>query len=131
MDEWWALAGGAACATDQVLYNLARRGIEWDLLPRCRQRGMPIMAYSPLDQGRILRNRALKQVASRHEATPAQIALAWLLRQKGVMVIPKAVRLEHVRDNAAALDLRLTEADIGELDAAFPPPGGPRSLEML
>ncbi|MBI1778939.1 MAG: aldo/keto reductase [Proteobacteria bacterium] len=131
MKEWWSLPGGDACATDQVLYNLARRGIEWELLPSGRKQKMPVMAYSPLDQGRILRNPALKEVAGRHGATPAQVALAWLLQQEGVIVIPKAAKPEHVRENAEALKLRLTDADKSHLDKAFPPPSGPRSLEML
>ncbi|OTA40500.1 MAG: oxidoreductase, partial [Symbiobacterium thermophilum] len=103
MEELTGLPGGAAVATNQVLYNLSRRGIEYDLLPWCRERRIPIMAYSPIEQGRILGNPALRRVAARHGATPAQVALAWLLRQKDVMVIPKAGRPEHVRENRAAL----------------------------
>ncbi len=131
MEELAALPGGDEAATDQVLYNLARRGIEPDLLPWCRERGLPIMAYSPVDQGRILRNRALASIAARHGASPAQIALAWLLRQKDLMVIPKATNVDHVRENREALDITLSEADLAELDGAFPPPRGSRPLEML
>jgi diketogulonate reductase-like aldo/keto reductase len=131
MEELAALPGGEEAATNQVLYNLARRGIEADLLPWCRERGMPIMAYSPVDQGRILRNRALASIAARHGASPAQIALAWLLGQKDLMVIPKATDLEHVRENRAALDIALSKADLAELDRAFPPPRRSRPLEML
>jgi diketogulonate reductase-like aldo/keto reductase len=131
MEELAALPGGEEAATNQVLYNLARRGIEADLLPWCRERGMPIMAYSPVDQGRILRNRALASIAARHGASPAQIALAWLLSQKDLMVIPKATDLEHVRENRAALDIALSKADLAELDRAFPPPRRSRPLEML
>ena len=131
MAELEALAGGAAVATDQVLYNLTRRGIEYELLPRCRQRGIAVMAYSPIEQGRMLGHATLRKVAARHDASAAQVALAWLVRQEGVITIPKAGTLEHVRDNRAALGLALTDADLAELDLAFPPPDGPRPLELL
>jgi diketogulonate reductase-like aldo/keto reductase len=131
MAELVALEGGAACASNQVLYNLRRRGIEAGLLPWCREHGIPIMAYSPIEQGRLLRDRALTGVAIRHRATPAQIALAWVLRHTDMMVIPKATMLEHVRENRAALDIALTEQDLAELNRAFPPPKGRRPLELL
>jgi diketogulonate reductase-like aldo/keto reductase len=131
MEELSALPGGEGCASNQVLYNLRRRGIEVGLLPWCRERSVPIMAYSPIEQGRLLRDRVLTGVAIRHRATPAQIALAWVLRQEDMMVIPKATTLEHVRENRAALDIALTERDLAELDRAFPPPKGPRPLELL
>jgi diketogulonate reductase-like aldo/keto reductase len=132
MDELARLDAGGRVATDQVLYNLARRGIEWDLLPWCRERRVPIMAYSPLDQGgALLGKRALATVAARHAATPAQVALAWLLRREDVIVIPKASDLDHVRANRGALDLTLSGADLAALDRAFPPPRGPRPLEMV
>jgi diketogulonate reductase-like aldo/keto reductase len=131
MEELLALPGGDACATNQVLYNLRRRGIEYGLLPWCRGRGVPIMAYSPIEQGRLLRERALTSVAVRHRATPAEIALAWVLTQTDMMVIPKAANEAHVRENRAALDIALTDADLAELDHAFPPPRGPRPLELL
>jgi diketogulonate reductase-like aldo/keto reductase len=131
MEELGALSGGGGVATNQVLYNLARRGIEADLLPWCRTRKIPIMAYSPVEQGRILRDRMLALVAARHGATPAQLALAWLLRQDDMMVIPKATSLTHVRENRAALDLDLSKADLAELASAFPPPRGAQPLEML
>ena len=131
MDELVELPDGADCATNQVLYNLTRRGIEFDLQPWCRKRRIPIMAYSPIEQGRMLGHAALKSVASRHDATPAQIALAWLLLQPDTIVIPKATNPAHVRENRAALDLRLTEADLADLDRAFPPPTRKRPLEML
>jgi diketogulonate reductase-like aldo/keto reductase len=131
MEELFALAGGADCASNQVLYNLRRRGIEAGLLPWCRERQIPIMAYSPIEQGRLLRDRVLTAVAIRHRATTAQIALAWVLRQKDMMVIPKATTLEHVRENRAALDITLTEQDLAELNRGFPPPKGPRPLELL
>ena len=131
MEELFALPGGDACATNQVLYNLRRRGIEAGLLPWCGEGGVPIQAYSPIEQGRLLRDRVLTGVAIRHRATTAQIALAWVLRQPDMMVIPKAATLEHVRDNRAALDIKLTAQDLAELDRAFPPPAGPRPLELL
>ena len=129
--EELAAPGGDAVATNQVLYNLARRGIEADLIPWCRARAIPIMAYSPVEQGRILRDRTLTRVAARHGAAPAQVALAWLLRHEDMMVIPKATNAAHVRENRAALDLALSPADLAELDGAFPAPRGARPLEML
>jgi diketogulonate reductase-like aldo/keto reductase len=126
-----ALPGGKACATNQVLYNLSRRGIEFDLLPWSQKRDLPIMAYSPVEQGRVLRNLALEEVARRLEATPAQVALAWVLRQKGVVAIPKAGTAAHVRENRGALELRLGVKELAELDRAFPPPRGSAPLEMI
>lgn len=131
IEELASLPAGSSVATNQVLYNLARRGIEWDLLPWCRDHGIPVMAYAPVDEGRLLDNRALKAVASRHSATPAQIALAWLLRQRGIITIPKASHPEHVRENRQSVEINLTNDDLKQLDAAFPPPSGPRSLEMI
>ena len=122
------------CAADQVLYNPENRGIEHDLLPFCRGRGIPVMAYSPVGQGgALLRHPALRAAAARHGggATPAQVAIAWTLRVPGVISISKASDPEHVRQNAAARDLRLTEADLAELDAAFPPPKRKQRLAML
>lgn len=130
LEEWWQTPGGNATASNQVLYNLARRGVERDLMPWCRKRRVPVMAYSPVDQGRLLARRGLKQVAERRGVSPAQIALAWLLHQEGVVVIPKAARLEHVRENRAALDLALTPEELSELDRAFPAPKGRTPLQM-
>jgi diketogulonate reductase-like aldo/keto reductase len=130
MAELWSL-GGDAVATNQVLYNLTRRGIEHDLVPACRKRHVPIMAYSPIEQGRLLRHRALKEIGDRHGVTPAQVALAWLLQQDGTIVIPKSSNDAHVRENRAAASVKLTAADLAALDQAFPPPKGPRALEML
>lgn len=124
------LANGKQIATNQVLYNLARRGIEWDLLPWCRQHNIPIMAYSPIEQQDILKNLQLKSIASRHNATPAQIALAWLIQQSGIIAIPKASNPTHVKENSAALDIQLTEEDLTELDKAFPPPIRKMSLAI-
>ena len=131
MAEWLALKGGETVAADQVLYNLSHRGPEWDLVPWCRERGIAIMAYTPLGQGRMLGNRGLVEIARRRGATPAQIALAWLLRQDGTIVIPKASRPEHVRENRGALEVALTEEDLAALDRAFPPPKGRSALGML
>jgi diketogulonate reductase-like aldo/keto reductase len=131
MEELVDLPGGGFVAADQVLYNLTRRGIESNLLPWCRRRQIPIMAYSPIEQGRLLRRKALQRVAARQHATPAQIALAWTLRHPDVIAIPKAGRLDHVRENRRALDLRLTDKDLAELDRVFPAPRKPVPLEMI
>jgi diketogulonate reductase-like aldo/keto reductase len=131
MQELERLPGGTAVATDQVLYNLTRRGIEWDLLPWCRSRRIPIMAYSPIEQGRMLNHPVLTRMAQRLNATPAQVALAWLLRQELLTAIPKAATPRHVRENRGALDVRFSDRDLAELDLAFPPPDGPQPLEML
>lgn len=135
MLEAASLPGDADIVANQVLYNLARRGIEWELLPWCREHGVAVMAYSPLEsmpaeQADLLRNRGLQEVARRHEVTCAQIALAWLLHQDGVCVIPKAVQPQHVRENRAALDIRLSPQDLAELDAVFPPPKRRVPLDM-
>jgi diketogulonate reductase-like aldo/keto reductase len=122
---------GAHLQANQVLYNLSRRGIELDLLPWCRARRVPVMAYSPVEQGRLLRSRALRTIAERRGATPAQVALAWILRHDGVTAIPKASTPGHVEENRAALDLRLSEQELAELERAFPPPEEPVPLEML
>jgi diketogulonate reductase-like aldo/keto reductase len=128
MEQAMSLPGGAQLATNQVLYNLMRRGIEWDLLPWCRQRAIPIMAYSPVEQGRL--SAKLEPLAARRGVSPAQIALAWLLLQGDVIVIPKASDPEHVRENRAALDLCLTDNEMAELDRLFPPPRVKKALEM-
>ena len=133
MEELAALenAGRPRCAMNQVLYNLMRRGIEYDLLPWCRDRNIPTLAYSPLEQGRLLRNKALRSVAERRGATPAQVALAWILRQPDVTAIPKAGHVERVRENHGSLALTLGAEDLAELDQAFPPPKRKIALEML
>ena len=100
-------------------------------MPLCRKRGIPIMAYSPIEQGRLLNHATLKAIAARRNATPAQIALAWMLRQDGMIAIPKAASEKHVRENRAAVDVVLSSDDLAELDKAFPPPKRKRSLEML
>jgi diketogulonate reductase-like aldo/keto reductase len=131
MKQLVAVAGGQSCVTNQLLYNLSRRGIEFDLLPWCRERGISVMAYSPVEQGRILGHKVLQDVAARLGATPAQVALAWVLRQDGVVAIPKAASIAHVRDNHKALALELDAEALRALDAAFPPPKKSRPLEML
>jgi len=131
LQELEQLPGGADAASNQVLYNLSRRGIEYDLLSEAHTRGLHVMAYTPIEQGKILNDATLRQVASRHNATPAQIALAWVIRQEGMTAIPRASSPEHVRENARALDIQLTARDLEELDRAFPPPSKKRSLEMI
>lgn len=123
---------GANCSANQVLYNPAHRGIEHDLLPWCIQRQIPVMAYSPVGQGgRLLQNAALSGIARRHGITPAQVALAWALRQPGVIVIPKAGEMSHVRENAAVPGIRLEPEDLAAIDRAFPPPSRKQPLSML
>jgi diketogulonate reductase-like aldo/keto reductase len=131
MDDLWNTPGGRTASTDQVLYNLTRRGIEHRLIPWCRRLGIPIMAYSPIEQGRLLGDAALRRVAERHDATPAQVALAWVLRQDGVVAIPKAGTVDHVHENRRALELELTQQDLAALDRAFPPPTRAQPLEVL
>jgi diketogulonate reductase-like aldo/keto reductase len=131
MQELSALPGGADVQTDQVLYNLTRRGIEWDLLPWLRTREIAVMAYSPIEQGRLLRNRGLVDFARQLGATPAQIALAWLLRNDNVIVIPKASNPARLEENLAALELTLTPEQLAEIDRIFPPPRSPQALQML
>ena len=129
MEELAALDDSSAVQTNQVYYNLARRGIEYDLAPWCLKHHIPIMAYSPLDQGRLLRSRELQNVAQRHGATPAQAALAWLMQREGVFVIPKSSSIAHVRENFGALKIQLTKEDLAELDRAYPPPRRKSPLE--
>jgi diketogulonate reductase-like aldo/keto reductase len=136
MEEARELPGGQAIAANQVLYNLQRRGSEWELQPWCAEHGVRIMAYTPLgnsgrDQRTILVNATVNKIAARRDATPAQVALAWLLQRDNVVTIPKAGTEKHVRENRAALDLKLAPTDLAELDAAFPPPRRKIPLEML
>lgn len=131
MEEAIALPFGNGIAMNQVLYNLTRRGIERELLPWCCERGISIMAYSPIEQGRILNNRTLKEIARERNATPARVAIAWLLHRPDVIVIPKSSRIKGVEDNRAALDLKLSPEELERLDTAFPAPTKPVPLEML
>jgi diketogulonate reductase-like aldo/keto reductase len=130
MDELAGVKDGGNCASNQVLYHLGSRGIEWQLLEKCRQAKIMVMAYSPLGQGPLLRKPALKAVADKHGVDAAAIALAWVLRQPGVITIPKAVKPEHVRANLKALDVKLDAGDLKALDAAFPPPQRATPLDM-
>ena len=131
MTELSAVPGGDEVQTNQILYNLTRRGPEYALLPWLSRHGIPTMAYSPIEQGRLLGHSALQPIARRHDATPAQIALAWVLHRDGVIAIPRAATHSHVRQNAAARDIELTGDDLHDLDQAFPPPSRPRPLEVL
>ncbi len=132
MMELGALPAGGRCATNQVLYHPEERGIEFSLLPWCQAHSMPVMAYSPLGQGgRLLRSQALTTVARRHGATPGQIALAWCLRSGGVIAIPKASTVTHVRENAGAAAIKLTIEDLAEIEAAHTPPSFEAPLAML
>ena len=126
-----AVPEGAGVAVNQVFYNLHRRGIERNLLPWCVERGIAIMAYTPLDQGRLVRKRALVQVAQRHGVSPSQIAIAWTLRLPGVVTIVKSATTEYVRENAAAADMVLGAEDLRELDDAFPCPDHDVPLETV
>ncbi len=130
MQELMAVPGGAACAANQVHYSPSARGVEWDLLPWQRQQGMAMMAYSPFDQGGLVNHPALQELARRHLATPAQIALAWVLRQPGVMAIPKAGRALHLQLNWAASKLVLNAQDLADLDRSFAAPRGKMALSM-
>lgn len=130
IQELWS-AGGERCATNQVLYNITERGPEFDLLPELKRRGVPVMAYSPVGQGRLPRSAALTAVAARHDASPFQVALAWALRDPAVIAIPKATQEAHVRGNRKAADMVLTSQDQAELDADFPPPTRKQRLAML
>jgi diketogulonate reductase-like aldo/keto reductase len=124
-------AGGGNVASNQVLYNVTRRGIEFDLLPHARAGGINVMAYTPIEQGRILGNAALREIARRHGVTPAQIALAWTIRAAGVLAIPRSGSPAHTRENAAAAAIELSARDLAEIDRAFPPPKKARPLEMI
>lgn len=132
MEETIAVPKGSECDANQVLYNLKHRQIEFDLIPWSRAHKIPIMAYAPVGHGRgLLDDNVLHSIAERHRATPAQIAIAWLLRQPDVMVIPKATNQRHVRENAQSLDIKLTKEDLAELDDAFPPPRSKKPLPTL
>ncbi|GHO76513.1 hypothetical protein KSD_42840 [Ktedonobacter sp. SOSP1-85] len=131
MEELVITRNGADVATDQVLYNLTRRGIEYDLLPWCRARSLPIMAYSPIEQGRLLNHPVLQRIAASHGVTPTQLAIAWVIRLDGVNAIPKASTPEHTQENCGALKIFLSKQELAILDSAFPPPTAKRPLEML
>ena len=131
MVELTGVPGGDRCATNQIYYSLSTRGPGFDLVPWLQRHGMATMEYSPIDQGELVRNRALARLATKRGATPAQIALAWLTSQPGVMAIPKAASEAHLRENLDSLALTLDGSDLSELDAAFPPPRRKVPLAML
>ena len=131
MEELVAVPGGDRVAANQVLYNLGRRGPEFDLLPWCAKRDIPVMAYSPLDEGRLARHPAVIAIASRLGVKPGQVALAWILRNPRVIAIPKASTIEHVRDNRGAADVTLDDEALQILETSFPPPRRKRPLEMI
>jgi len=131
MEELFDVPGGAACAVNQVLYNLSERAAEWQLLEWCRARGVALMAYSPVGQGDLLRHRALTRIAQALGRTTAQIALAWLLRHDDVIAIPQSSDPAHVRDNRAAADVVLDAPALAALDAAFPPPRQPTTISVI
>lgn len=131
MEELFNVADGRNCVTNQVLYNVTRRGPEFDLLPWMTEHQMPLMAYSPVEQGRLPRSTVLEAIARRHQASVHQIALAWLLQKPNVVVIPKASNPDHVRANHRALEIDLSLDDLRDIDAEFPPPRRKRPLEMI
>lgn len=131
MEELYDLAGGSGCAANEVLYNLSRRGIEYDLLPWCQKEKLPVIAYSPIEQGRILKNKTISDIANKYHATPAQIALAWVLHTPDVLAIPKAGSIGHVEENFHSLSIHLDTDDFHLLDAAFPKPSRKIALEMI
>ena len=131
MREWWTHAPGRAMATNQILYNLTRRGPEWDLLPWLAERRIPVMAYSPIEQAQLLTHAGLVGFARTHGMTPAQAALAWLLAKEGVIAIPKTGNRDRLRENAGTMECSLTAGQISELDQLFPPPRAASALEML
>lgn len=131
MEALFAVEGGNRCAANQVLYNLSRRGPEYDLLPWCQSHGVAVMAYSPIEQGRLLDDHELIRIAKAYQATPAQVALAFLLERDGVLAIPKSARPERVEENRSATELDISDEDWDALDAAFPPPQQKTPLAML
>ena len=132
MQELWSVENGTSCAANQVLYNLKNREIESGLLRWSEENKVPIMAYSPVGHGRgLLENATLTKIAERHGTTTSQIALAWVLRQPGMIAIPKASNEEHVRDNARSIEIKLTSEDFAELDREFPAPKSKKPLPML
>lgn len=131
MTELWKVPGGQGVQTNQLLYNLTRRGIEWDLLPWLRERSVPVMAYSPIEQARLLHHAGLAHFSRRHDVPPAQAALAWLLAQEGVIAIPKTSHPDRLRENVAAAQIQLSGEQLAELDALFKPPSRATPLEMI
>jgi diketogulonate reductase-like aldo/keto reductase len=131
MAELWTVPGGSGVTTDQILYNLTRRGPEWDLFPWLQGHGIPIMAYSPIEQARLVLDPQLGEFARSYGMTPAQAALAWLLAKDDVIAIPKTGHRQRLIEDVEATRIRLNARQLAELDLLFPPPDGPRPLEML
>ena len=131
MQELYGIPEGKNCQINQVLYNLSRRGIEWDLLPWCRSKGLPIMAYSPIEQGRLLENKKLKALASEIGVSAAQLSIAWSIRKNDIITIPKASNLEHVSQNIDAWTIKLESTVLDELDRLFEPPVRKKGLDIL
>ncbi len=131
MNDLWKVPGGTECQTNQILYNLMRRGVEWDLLPWCSEHGVSVMAYSPLEQGRLLSNKRLRELSKQTGLSPSQLAIAWTLRKKDIISIPKASSLAHVEENVDAWDKILTQDIQLELDKEFHPPEKKGTLDIL
>jgi len=131
MEEFYSIPGGNTCAANQVVYNLTRRGIEYDLIPWCHEHNLPVIAYSPVEQGRLQNNKLLSEIARRHNASPTQIALAWVIRTPGVIAIPKAASAKHVEENFKSLSIALTTEDLEQIDSVFHAPTRKISLDML
>lgn len=131
MQELWSVPGGSSAVTDQLLYNLSRRGIEWDLLPWLREQRLPVMAYSPIEQARLLQDARLAKLARQYQVTPAQLAIGWLLSKHDIIAIPKTSHRSRLRENVEALSIQIPPALLRELDRLFPPPHGPQPLAML
>ncbi len=130
MEELWQLPSGPQCALNQVYYSASERGVEFDLLPWQQDRGVPLMAYCPIDQGALAGDPAFARIGARHDATAAQAALAWVLRRQGVIAIPKAQQARHLEENLGACGVRLTDPDLAEVDRSFPPPSRKKPLAM-
>ncbi len=131
MEEFYAIPGGNTCAANEVVYNITRRGIEYDLIPWCCEHNIPVIAYSPVEQGRLASHPVLTEIARRHNATPTQIALAWVIRTPGIIAIPKAASASHVKENYQSLTIELTKEDLIRIDNAFPAPTRKMPLDML
>ncbi|MCD8178739.1 MAG: aldo/keto reductase [Tannerellaceae bacterium] len=131
MEEFYAIPGGNTCTANEVVYNITRRGIEYDLIPWCREHNIPVIAYSPVEQGRLAKHPVLTEIARRHNATSTQIALAWVVRNPGIIAIPKAASVNHVQENCQSLTIELTKEDLIRIDNAFPSPTRKMPLDML
>jgi diketogulonate reductase-like aldo/keto reductase len=136
MEDLWKVPDGNKCAINQVLYNLGSRGIEFDLMPWQRERNIPFMAYCPVAQGASLReelldNKNVRQVAAKYQVTPMQILLGFVLRHEDLAAIPKAVQRAHVKQNAASINIKLTEDDVAWISKSFPKPTFKMEMEKI